>query len=221
MGVTARPVIDLSHQLTMKVISKATPRFMDVYASSVFAPSLLSSFTRKAVSPRFRYIDLCPKLPEFPETAVDIRDSKIHPTMRLRPDIYMLDLPLGKRLRRLRRKHGKKAAKMSAGFAFGAIIAVVLLGMLANSIKTTTLHAYTQLIAVRELKNPQEISTNIGNLRKEFQKAEFMFLPFDILMRLGIAQSENLDNASHAIHGGRSLLEALVSLDNIRNELAK
>lgn len=205
----------------MRVVSKPTPRFLDIYPSTTFAPSLLSSFTRKAVSPRFRYVDLCPKLPEFPDTAVDVRDGKMHPTMRLRPDIYMLDLPLGKRLRRLRRKHGKKAAKMSAGFALGAVIAIVLLGMLANSAKTTTLDAYTQLIALKVLKDPQEISTQISSLHKEFQKAEFMFLPFETLIRLGIAQSENLDNASHAIHGGRALLEAFASLDSIRDELAK
>ncbi len=109
--------VNLSQKLTLSVKNHPTSRLFDLYGSQVFAPTLLSSFSRKAFSPRLPVIDLYPALPDFPDTAVDVRTLELHDLKRLRPDIYALDLPLSRRIRRFRRKHGKKVLKVSSGFA--------------------------------------------------------------------------------------------------------
>ncbi len=42
---------------------------------------------------------------------------------------------------------------------------------------------YSRLIALKEMKDPVAISNEIASLQTEFQKADLLFLPLDILIR--------------------------------------
>ncbi len=105
------PVIDFSKRLTLRVQHPHSRDFLDLYRSEIYTPSLVDSFTKRAVSVRIRQINLYEPLPELQENSLDVREFGLIDFVATHPDIYELPLTLARRARFIRIRHGKRAAR--------------------------------------------------------------------------------------------------------------
>lgn len=111
------PELDFSERLVLKLAqSRENSPFLDLYSEGVaYVPFWELSKTGRTVKvPRMRMISLSDPLPETPENTIDIRDGEVHQPGMLYPDVYLLPLDFSRRVRHIRKRHGRKIAKALA-----------------------------------------------------------------------------------------------------------
>lgn len=148
-------------------------------------------------------INLLPPLEYIPYGALDIRREQPIRTKRTYPDLFRRSLPRSLRIRRNYQETKKylraKRRPILVGIATFLAICLPMIGYIKYSID----HGYRALASLGSASSLKDIQDAIRTAKGDFERAEFLFLPFSWL------PGETVDTARRGIRGGTMILQAL------------
>lgn len=154
------------------------------------------------IPPRPHTIDLVPPL-DTPYGALDVRRYNPIPSERLYPDIFARRLPYGLMMRRTSQETRRWTRKHRRWIIWTVLTVLLTTIPTLFFIRYSVESGYDKLLSLRWQTDVQSIRTTVASARDDFERANFLYLPFSWL------PSDTLDIADRAIDGGRLLTRGL------------
>ncbi len=205
-------------KLILVHIGKPSKGWYDCYPKELFSPSILATFSKKGLNPRFSSISLISPL-NIPEWSIDIRNLAIQKITEIHTDIFLPKKTFLETSSRFIRRRKKFLIKHTRLIVFSSFFVWIILVSMLQITKHLTLEGYTILLSIKEETDIHQIQEKIKIMERDFALAHALFRPIGIISESGLIFSETLSNANHAINAGYFLAESFTLIDTLRNDL--
>lgn len=201
--------IDLTEKPILQInMLRKTRHLGDLYNPADFNPTFLSILSKDRIFRPDPIVAIDP-LPEIHPNSLDIRTLEELVSRRTYPDLYYLPTPLSRKIKRYVRRHRKQLA-MGGMVVSSLSVSLLLLGISAKGyIEQNTITQYNRLSNLKEIRNINDFSREVADIRSDFGTISLLFSPFRILLDNGLISNDDVHLAGNVISGGLSLSEAL------------